>query len=162
MFLSHSHGWSPRCLVYMSGSNNLRYRKVRPFSTICYMELCRHAIRYGCQLEDTCLFAHSPVELKTWALQRDSGTLRSTHALYTSGSPNICTIIPINILLQYFLQPSTLYQHKTFWGGKCTCMLFINMNVIGVTVGAQVELCSTYDCCHSLERFNKLVSKYSD
>ncbi|KAJ3600190.1 hypothetical protein NHX12_031176 [Muraenolepis orangiensis] len=63
-----------KCLAYVKGPSSVSYRKVRPFhSSVCSLELCRHAARYGCQLEDACLFAHSPVELKTWMLQRDTG-----------------------------------------------------------------------------------------
>lgn len=51
----------------------MNYRKVRPLSVLCHLDLCRQAIRYGCQREDNCHFAHSVIELKTWKVQRDTG-----------------------------------------------------------------------------------------
>ncbi|KAF3846744.1 hypothetical protein F7725_003822 [Dissostichus mawsoni] len=36
-------------------------KKVRPLSILCSLDLCRHAIRYGCQREDSCCYAHSEI-----------------------------------------------------------------------------------------------------
>ncbi|KAK7939402.1 hypothetical protein WMY93_002728 [Mugilogobius chulae] len=63
-----------KCLAFMMRNITVRYKKVRPLHILCQLDLCRHAIRYGCQLGDECMFAHSDVELKTWKLQRETGT----------------------------------------------------------------------------------------
>ncbi|XP_056143694.1 zinc finger CCCH domain-containing protein 7B-like [Lampris incognitus] len=62
-----------KCMVYMVKTNTVNYSKIRPLDINCYLSLCRHAIRYGCQREDSCHFAHSIIEYKTWKLQRDTG-----------------------------------------------------------------------------------------
>ncbi|XP_072299848.1 zinc finger CCCH domain-containing protein 7B-like [Eucyclogobius newberryi] len=63
-----------KCLAFMMKNITVRYRKVRTLHLLCQLDLCRHCIRYGCQLGDACMFAHSDVELKTWKLQRATGT----------------------------------------------------------------------------------------
>ncbi|XP_020782908.1 zinc finger CCCH domain-containing protein 7B-like [Boleophthalmus pectinirostris] len=63
-----------KCLAFMMRNITVRYRKVRPLHLNCHLDLCRHCIRYGCLLGDECMFAHSDVELKTWKLQRETGT----------------------------------------------------------------------------------------
>lgn len=63
-----------KCLAFMMGNITVRYRKVRCLHLQCQLDRCRHSIRYGCQLGDKCMFAHSDVELKTWKLQRETGT----------------------------------------------------------------------------------------
>ncbi|XP_007574400.1 zinc finger CCCH domain-containing protein 7B-like [Poecilia formosa] len=62
-----------KCLAFVMRTHNINYRKVRPFSVVCNLDLCRQAIRYGCQREDNCVFAHSVIELKTWRVQRHTG-----------------------------------------------------------------------------------------
>ncbi|XP_039621424.1 zinc finger CCCH domain-containing protein 7B-like isoform X2 [Polypterus senegalus] len=62
-----------KCLVHVVRSTTVRYSKVRPLHPLCQFDVCRHEVRYGCQREDSCSFAHSIVELKTWVLQQDSG-----------------------------------------------------------------------------------------
>ncbi|PWA33179.1 hypothetical protein CCH79_00013707 [Gambusia affinis] len=62
-----------RCLAFVVRTHNINYSKVRPFSVVCHLDLCRQAIRYGCQREDNCVFAHSVIELKTWRVQRHTG-----------------------------------------------------------------------------------------
>ncbi|XP_017272166.1 zinc finger CCCH domain-containing protein 7B isoform X1 [Kryptolebias marmoratus] len=62
-----------KCLAFVVRTHNINYSKVRPLSVLCHLDLCRHAIRYGCQLEDSCQFAHSVIELKTWRVQRHTG-----------------------------------------------------------------------------------------
>ncbi|KAF7646029.1 hypothetical protein LDENG_00194770 [Lucifuga dentata] len=62
-----------KCLVFVRKTTTVNYRKVRPLNILCYMDLCRQALRYGCQREDSCHFAHSIIELKTWKIQRDTG-----------------------------------------------------------------------------------------
>ncbi|XP_075999015.1 zinc finger CCCH domain-containing protein 7B-like isoform X2 [Genypterus blacodes] len=61
-----------KCLAFVMKTTTVNYRKVRPLSALCYMDLCRQAMRYGCQREDNCHFAHSFIELKTWKVQRDT------------------------------------------------------------------------------------------
>lgn len=63
-----------KCLAFMMRNVTVRYKKVRHLHLLCQLDLCRHSIRYGCQLGDKCMFAHSDVELKTWRLQRETGT----------------------------------------------------------------------------------------
>ncbi|KAK5856636.1 hypothetical protein PBY51_008219 [Eleginops maclovinus] len=62
-----------KCLVFVMRTHTVNYRKVRPLNIVCSLDLCRHAIRYGCQREDSCSFAHSVIELKTWRVQQDTG-----------------------------------------------------------------------------------------
>lgn len=62
-----------KCLAFVVRTHNVNYRKVRPLSVLCHMDLCRQAIRYGCIREDECHYAHSVIELKTWKVQRDTG-----------------------------------------------------------------------------------------
>ncbi|XP_045929095.1 zinc finger CCCH domain-containing protein 7B-like isoform X1 [Micropterus dolomieu] len=62
-----------KCLAFVVRTHSVNYRKVRPLSVLCHLDLCRQAIRYGCQREDNCHFAHSVIELKTWRVQRDTG-----------------------------------------------------------------------------------------
>uniref|UniRef100_A0A4W5R927 C3H1-type domain-containing protein n=1 Tax=Hucho hucho TaxID=62062 RepID=A0A4W5R927_9TELE len=51
----------------------VRYSKVRLLHPLCQFDVCRHEVRYGCQREDSCSFAHSVIELKCWVLQQDTG-----------------------------------------------------------------------------------------
>lgn len=69
-----------RCLVHVVRSANVRYSKVRPLHPLCQFDVCRHEVRYGCQREDSCSFAHSVIELKCWVLQQDTGG-KNTHLL---------------------------------------------------------------------------------
>ncbi|KAF3853277.1 hypothetical protein F7725_013965, partial [Dissostichus mawsoni] len=64
-----------KCLVHVVRSANVRYSKVRPLHPLCQFDVCRHEVRYGCQREDSCSFAHSVIELKCWVLQQDTGGL---------------------------------------------------------------------------------------
>ena len=76
---------SRRCLVHVVRSANVRYSKVRPLHPLCQFDVCRHEVRYGCQREDSCSFAHSVIELKCWVLQQDTGTC--CHTLILSPWP---------------------------------------------------------------------------
>lgn len=51
----------------------MRYSKIRPLNHLCQLDLCRHAVRYGCGREDDCFYAHSLVELKVWMMQNELG-----------------------------------------------------------------------------------------
>ncbi|XP_042561397.1 zinc finger CCCH domain-containing protein 7A isoform X2 [Clupea harengus] len=62
-----------KCLVHILKENTVRYSKIRPLAQPCQMDLCRHEVRYGCQREDFCFYAHSLVELKVWMLQSQQG-----------------------------------------------------------------------------------------
>ncbi|XP_072568115.1 zinc finger CCCH domain-containing protein 7B isoform X1 [Paramormyrops kingsleyae] len=62
-----------KCLVHVVRSAHVRYCKVRPLHPLCQFDVCRHEVRYGCQREDSCSFAHSVIELKCWVLQQDTG-----------------------------------------------------------------------------------------
>ncbi|KAM9346032.1 zinc finger CCCH domain-containing protein 7B-like [Symphorus nematophorus] len=64
---------SNKCLAFVVKNPRVNYSKVRPLSLLCHLDLCRKAIRYGCQREDSCHYAHSVIELKTWRMQRDTG-----------------------------------------------------------------------------------------
>uniref|UniRef100_A0A8C6WKD6 Zinc finger CCCH-type containing 7B n=1 Tax=Neogobius melanostomus TaxID=47308 RepID=A0A8C6WKD6_9GOBI len=63
-----------KCFAFMMRNINVRYKRIRRLHVRCQLDLCRHSIRYGCLLGDKCMFAHSEVELKTWKLQRETGT----------------------------------------------------------------------------------------
>ncbi|XP_026179943.1 zinc finger CCCH domain-containing protein 7B-like isoform X2 [Mastacembelus armatus] len=62
-----------KCLAFVVKTHNVDYKKVRPLSVMCQLNLCHQMIRYRCQREDKCLYAHSAIELKTWRVQRDTG-----------------------------------------------------------------------------------------
>nr|XP_015800844.2 zinc finger CCCH domain-containing protein 7B isoform X1 [Nothobranchius furzeri]XP_054606701.1 zinc finger CCCH domain-containing protein 7B isoform X1 [Nothobranchius furzeri] len=62
-----------KCLAFVVRTHNINYSKVRPLSGSCHLDLCHQAIRYGCQRENSCVFAHSIIELKTWKVQRLTG-----------------------------------------------------------------------------------------
>ncbi|KAF6720108.1 Zinc finger CCCH domain-containing protein 7B [Oryzias melastigma] len=72
--LDSPHNFSAnKCLVFVVSKVTVNYNKVRPLSALCQLDLCRPAIRYGCQREDLCRHAHSVIELKTWKIQRCTG-----------------------------------------------------------------------------------------
>uniref|UniRef100_A0A3Q1EYM7 Zinc finger CCCH-type containing 7Ba n=1 Tax=Acanthochromis polyacanthus TaxID=80966 RepID=A0A3Q1EYM7_9TELE len=62
-----------KCLAFVVRTHNVNYSKVRPLSVLCHLDLCRQSIRYGCLREDSCYYAHSVIELKTWRVQRATG-----------------------------------------------------------------------------------------
>lgn len=64
-----------RCLVHYLRDKTVRYSKIRPYIPLCQMDLCRHEVRYGCQREDSCFYAHSLIELKVWMMQSKQGEL---------------------------------------------------------------------------------------
>ncbi|XP_071983706.1 zinc finger CCCH domain-containing protein 7B isoform X2 [Engystomops pustulosus] len=71
---SKPHSFSDhKCLVHVLNSSTVKYSKIRPNHSRFQMDVCRHEARYGCHQEDACNFAHSPVELCVWMLQRQSG-----------------------------------------------------------------------------------------
>ncbi|KAM6957861.1 zinc finger CCCH domain-containing protein 7B-like [Aplochiton taeniatus] len=62
-----------KCLVHAVRTNSVNYRKIRPMNYGCQFDVCRHAVRYGCERGHFCHFAHSLIELKTWLLQKNTG-----------------------------------------------------------------------------------------
>ncbi|KAM9843096.1 zinc finger CCCH domain-containing protein 7B-like [Aulostomus maculatus] len=62
-----------KCLAFVVRTLTVDYKKIRPLRLLCHFDLCHQAIRYGCQREDSCLYAHSVIELKTWRVQKDTG-----------------------------------------------------------------------------------------
>ncbi|XP_068193874.1 zinc finger CCCH domain-containing protein 7B-like isoform X2 [Antennarius striatus] len=62
-----------KCLAFMVKTPSTKYSKVRPLRLLCNFDLCHQAVRFGCQREDSCCYAHSVIELKTWRVQRDTG-----------------------------------------------------------------------------------------
>uniref|UniRef100_A0A671RA39 Zinc finger CCCH domain-containing protein 7A-like n=1 Tax=Sinocyclocheilus anshuiensis TaxID=1608454 RepID=A0A671RA39_9TELE len=62
-----------KCLVHNLRDKTVRYSKIRPYIPHCQMDLCRHEVRYGCQREDFCFYAHSLIELKVWMMQSERG-----------------------------------------------------------------------------------------
>lgn len=64
---------SSRCLVHYLRDKTVRYSKIRPYNPFCQMDLCRHEVRYGCQREDSCFYAHSLIELKVWMMKSEQG-----------------------------------------------------------------------------------------
>uniref|UniRef100_A0A672MM59 Zinc finger CCCH domain-containing protein 7A-like n=1 Tax=Sinocyclocheilus grahami TaxID=75366 RepID=A0A672MM59_SINGR len=62
-----------KCLVHYLRDKTVRYSKIRPYFPHCQMDLCRHEVRYGCQREDFCFYAHSLIELKVWMMQSEQG-----------------------------------------------------------------------------------------
>ncbi|KAG7316934.1 hypothetical protein KOW79_019232 [Hemibagrus wyckioides] len=68
------HGFDQnKCLVHLLRNPTLKYSKIRQYHLQCQLDLCRHAVRYGCQREDFCFFAHSFIELQVWIMQREQG-----------------------------------------------------------------------------------------
>ncbi|XP_042554182.1 zinc finger CCCH domain-containing protein 7A [Dipodomys spectabilis] len=62
-----------KCLVHILRETTVKYSKIRSFHGQCQLDLCRHEVRYGCQREDECFYAHSLVELKVWTMQSETG-----------------------------------------------------------------------------------------
>ncbi|XP_078539163.1 zinc finger CCCH domain-containing protein 7B [Lissotriton helveticus] len=62
-----------KCLAHVVCSNTVKYSKIRPYQERFQLDVCRHEMRYGCQQEDACHFAHSFMELGVWLLQQTTG-----------------------------------------------------------------------------------------
>ncbi|KAM9780466.1 LOW QUALITY PROTEIN: zinc finger CCCH domain-containing protein 7B-like [Neosynchiropus ocellatus] len=62
-----------KCLAFVVRTTTVNYKKVRPLNVMCHLDICHKAVRFGCQQEDECHFAHSTIELKTWRVQRSTG-----------------------------------------------------------------------------------------
>ncbi|XP_059835128.1 zinc finger CCCH domain-containing protein 7A [Hypanus sabinus] len=72
-----------KCLVHILRETTVKYSKIRPFDSTKLLDLCRHEVRFGCNREDECFYAHSLVELKVWIMQRDTNI---THEVITQES----------------------------------------------------------------------------
>uniref|UniRef100_A0A673K9M9 C3H1-type domain-containing protein n=1 Tax=Sinocyclocheilus rhinocerous TaxID=307959 RepID=A0A673K9M9_9TELE len=68
-----------KCLVHYLRDKTIRYSKIRPYIPHCQMDLCRHEVRYGCQREDFCFYAHSLIELKVWMMQSERGEIYTSN-----------------------------------------------------------------------------------
>ncbi|XP_034150956.1 zinc finger CCCH-type containing 7Ba isoform X1 [Esox lucius] len=62
-----------KCLVHVVRSSSMSYTRIRPLNPLCQLEMCRRAVRYRCQRDHSCSFAHSVIELECWKLQQDNG-----------------------------------------------------------------------------------------
>ncbi|XP_076865357.1 zinc finger CCCH domain-containing protein 7A [Brachyhypopomus gauderio] len=91
-----------KCLVHFVKDNTVRYCKIRPYHQQCQLDLCRHAVRYGCQREDFCFYAHTLIELKVWLVQREQGI---THESIVQEAKKYCNI---EVTSQVQDLPSTL------------------------------------------------------
>ncbi|XP_072916414.1 zinc finger CCCH domain-containing protein 7A isoform X2 [Hemitrygon akajei] len=72
-----------KCLVHILRETTVKYSKIRHFDSTKLLDLCRHEVRFGCNREDECFYAHSLVELKVWIMQRDTNI---THEVITQES----------------------------------------------------------------------------
>ncbi|XP_051877219.1 LOW QUALITY PROTEIN: zinc finger CCCH domain-containing protein 7A [Pristis pectinata] len=72
-----------KCLVHILRETTVKYSKIRPFDSTKLLDLCRHEVRFGCNREDECFYAHSLVELKVWIMQLDTSI---THEAITQES----------------------------------------------------------------------------
>ncbi|XP_067912525.1 zinc finger CCCH domain-containing protein 7A isoform X2 [Heterodontus francisci] len=67
-----------KCLVHILRETTVKYSKIRPFDSTRLLDLCRHEVRFGCNREDECFYAHSLIELKVWMMQRDTHICHET------------------------------------------------------------------------------------
>lgn len=72
-----------RCLAFEV--KGLGVRKVRPLSKLRQLDLCQLASHMNSQTEDSCNYAHSAIELKTWMVQRQTGEDSVTAVVAGSG-----------------------------------------------------------------------------
>ncbi|XP_048407928.1 zinc finger CCCH domain-containing protein 7A isoform X2 [Stegostoma tigrinum] len=61
-----------KCLVHILRETTVKCSKIRCFDSTRLLDLCRHEVRFGCNREDECFYAHSLIELKVWMMQRDT------------------------------------------------------------------------------------------
>ncbi|XP_048465352.1 zinc finger CCCH domain-containing protein 7A isoform X3 [Rhincodon typus] len=61
-----------KCLVHILRETTVKCSKIRSFDSTRLLDLCRHEVRFGCNREDECFYAHSLIELKVWMMQRDT------------------------------------------------------------------------------------------
>lgn len=108
-----------RCLVHVVRSANVRYSKVRPLHPLCQFDICRHEVRYGCQREDSCSFAHSVIELKCWVLQQDTGTYITTIARFLPRCHERCSssvwVCVLSVYLYFCFSNMSWPRGKVYW-----------------------------------------------
>ncbi|TRZ04278.1 hypothetical protein DNTS_003229 [Danionella cerebrum] len=103
-----------KCLVHYLRDKTIRYSKIRPYNNHCQMDLCRHEVRYGCQREDSCFYAHSLIELKVWMIKSQQGTsqegiVQESQKYWNMTCPNnpqelppgVCRFGPTNLKMQF-------------------------------------------------------------
>ncbi|XP_072416084.1 zinc finger CCCH domain-containing protein 7A isoform X4 [Chiloscyllium punctatum] len=61
-----------KCLVHILRETMVKCSKIRSFDSTRLLDLCRHEVRFGCNREDECFYAHSLIELKVWMMQHDT------------------------------------------------------------------------------------------
>ncbi|XP_067859467.1 zinc finger CCCH domain-containing protein 7A isoform X2 [Heptranchias perlo] len=61
-----------KCLVHILRETTVKYSKIRPLDGARQLDLCHHEVRFGCNREDECFYAHSLIELKVWMMQLDT------------------------------------------------------------------------------------------
>ncbi|XP_043567913.1 zinc finger CCCH domain-containing protein 7A isoform X2 [Chiloscyllium plagiosum] len=61
-----------KCLVHILRETMVKCSKIRSFDNTRLLDLCRHEVRFGCNREDECFYAHSLIELKVWMMQHDT------------------------------------------------------------------------------------------
>lgn len=95
-----------RCLAFEVKS--LSVWKVRPLSVLCRLDLCEQAIHMNSQREDSCNYAHSAIELKTWMVQGRTGEDRHRKYNHHSVTALICylaVVCSFNSVCIYRHQP---------------------------------------------------------
>uniref|UniRef100_A0A665T5E4 Zinc finger CCCH domain-containing protein 7A-like n=1 Tax=Echeneis naucrates TaxID=173247 RepID=A0A665T5E4_ECHNA len=97
-----------KCLAFVVRNHNVNYSKVRPLSLLCQLDLCHQATRYGCQRQDKCYYAHSIIELKTWRVQRLTGTHHHK-------------IVESRVFESYFGSGKVLNKKMKFSCAQCWC-----------------------------------------
>uniref|UniRef100_A0A672K5X8 C3H1-type domain-containing protein n=1 Tax=Sinocyclocheilus grahami TaxID=75366 RepID=A0A672K5X8_SINGR len=100
-----------KCLVHYLRDKTVRYSKIRPYIPYCQMDLCRHEVRYGCQREDFCFYAHSLIELKVWMMQSitHEGIVQESQKYWNMDAavhaqelpPTLCRFGPANLKMQF-------------------------------------------------------------
>uniref|UniRef100_A0A672K0U8 C3H1-type domain-containing protein n=1 Tax=Sinocyclocheilus grahami TaxID=75366 RepID=A0A672K0U8_SINGR len=103
-----------KCLVHYLRDKTVRYSKIRPYIPYCQMDLCRHEVRYGCQREDFCFYAHSLIELKVWMMQSErgithEGIVQESQKYWNMDAavhaqelpPTLCRFGPANLKMQF-------------------------------------------------------------
>uniref|UniRef100_A0A8C1IZZ8 Zinc finger CCCH-type containing 7A n=1 Tax=Cyprinus carpio TaxID=7962 RepID=A0A8C1IZZ8_CYPCA len=88
-----------KCLVHYLRDKTIRYSKIRPYFPHCQMDLCRHEVRYGCQREDFCFYAHSLIELKVWMMQSEKGITHEGIVQESQKYWNMDAYIPVRDVL---------------------------------------------------------------
>lgn len=112
-----------RCLAFEAKS--LSVRKVRPLSILCRLDLCQQAVHMSSQREDSCKYAHSAIELKTWMVQRHTGGDRHwkyNHQWYCAVASQcfaaLILLVFTGVSHSEIVKISTKYYEQTFYGDE--------------------------------------------